>query len=170
MLESIVVWVSIIFWSCIACVSIYGLTCGRDGRYAYFSKIWKRKEKQQFDFYLAGPMRNYKNKNKDMFLKVATLLREQGYTIFNPGEVNDDALTFQECMNIDLDAVVNRCANIAFLPDWKQSLGSNAEVFVAFVCGKSGYQTRLVKKGTEVRLKRISLKRYRLPYGVKKKK
>ena len=127
-------------------------------------------EEKQFDFYLAGPMRNYENKNKDMFLKVATLLREQGYTIFNPGEVNDDALTFQECMNIDLDAVVNRCANIAFLPDWKQSLGSNAEVFVAFVCGKSGYQTRLVKKGTEVRLKRISLKRYRLPYGVKKKK
>ena len=128
------------------------------------------KEEKQFDLYLAGPMRNYENKNKDMFLKVATLLREQGYSVFNPGQVNDDDMSFQECMRIDLDAVVNRCDGIAFLPDWKLSLGSNAEAFSAFVCGKPGFQTRLIKKETEVRLKKISLKNYCLPYRVKNKK
>ncbi len=130
--------------------------------------FWKKQKR--YDFYLAGGMRGYEDKNKPMFLKVATLLREQGCTIFNPGEVNDDGMSFQECMRIDLDAVVNRCDGIAFLPDWKLSLGSNAEAFSAFVCGKPGFQTCLIKKETEVRLKKISLKNYCLPYRVKNKK
>ena len=97
------------------------------------------REEERFDFYLAGGMSGYKNKNKDMFLKVATLMRKQGNTVFNPGEVNDDNMTFEECMRVDLDAVINRCDGIAFLPDWKLSLGSNAEAFSACVCGKPAH-------------------------------
>lgn len=125
---------------------------------------------KQFDFYLAGGMRGYKNKNKAMFLKVATLMRDRGFSVFNPAEVNDEELTFAECMTVDLDAVINKCKGIAFLPGWRNSLGANAEAMAASVCGKPGYQTRLVKKETEVRLKKISLKNYCLPYKVKRKK
>lgn len=128
-----------------------------------------RREPEQFDFYLAGPMRNYKNKNKDMFITVATLLRDDGFTVFNPGEVNDDGMTFEECMDVDLNAVINRCKNIAFLPGWRDSLGANTEALVAFVCGKEAYQTRLIKKGTQLKLKRISLVKRTLPYKTKRR-
>ena len=128
-----------------------------------------RREPEQFDFYLAGPMRNYENKNKAMFLKVATLLRKQGYTIFNPGEVNDDGMTFEECMTVDLDAVINRCRGIAFLPGWRDSLGANTEAIAAFVCGKVAYKTRLIKKGTEVSLRKIGLAKRTLPYKTKRR-
>ncbi len=167
MLELIVVWVLKILLLCFVGFMFYALTSDCDGRYTYLSKIWKRK--QQFDFYLAGGMRGYENKNKDMFLKVATLIREQGYTVFNPGEVNDDGMSFEKCMCIDLDAVVNRCNNIAFLPGWRNSVGANAEAFAAFVCGKEAYQTRLIKKDTKVSLKKISLTKRTLPYKAKRR-
>lgn len=128
-----------------------------------------RREPEQFDFYLAGGMRGYKNKNKDLFLQVATLLRKQGYTVFNPGEVNDDGMTFGECMRIDLDAVINRCKNIAFLPGWRDSLGANTEALVAAVCDKPGFQIRLIKKGTQVSLKKIGLVKKTLPYKTKRR-
>lgn len=124
---------------------------------------------KQFDFYLAGPMRNYEGKNKAMFLTVATLLRDQGYTVFNPGQVNDDGMSFQECMRIDLDAVVNKCGSIAFLPGWRDSLGANAEAFAASVCGKDAFQVRLIKNDTTLRLKKISLAKRTLPYKTKKR-
>ena len=128
-----------------------------------------RREEKQFDFYLAGPMRNYKDKNKSVFLKVATLLREEGYTVFNPGEVNDSGMTFEECMSVDLDSVINRCKGIAFLPGWRDSLGANTEALVAVVCGKEAYQTRLIKNGTQLRLKRIGLVKKTLPYKTKRR-
>jgi len=124
---------------------------------------------KQFDFYLAGPMTNYENKNKDMFFKVATLMRKQGYTVFNPGEVNDDGMSFSECMAVDLNAVINHCKGIAFLPGWRNSVGSNVEAFVASVCGKESYQTRLIKNGTRVGLKKISLAKRTLPYKIKRR-
>ena len=126
-------------------------------------------EEKQFDFYLAGAMRGYEDKNKAMFLKVATLLREQGHIIFNPGEINDDGMSFSECMVVDLDAVINRCEGIVFLPDWKNSLGANTEALVAAVCGKEAYQVRLIKKGTQVKLREISLAKRTLPYKVKRR-
>ena len=128
-----------------------------------------RREEKQFDFYLAGPMRNYKDKNKVMFFTVATMLRDQGYTIFNPAEVNDEGMTFEECMTVDLDAVINRCKGIAFLPGWRDSLGANTEALAAMVCGKEAYQTRFIKKGTKLSLKRIGLVKKTLPYKTKKR-
>lgn len=124
-------------------------------------------EEKQFNFYLAGPMRNYENKNKDMFLKVATLLREEGWTVFNPSEVNDEGLTFAECMIVDLDAVIHKCKGIAFLPGWRDSLGANTEALVAMVCGKPAFQTRLIKNGTQLKIKKISLAKRTLPYKIK---
>ncbi len=169
MLEWIAIWVLKIFLCCIVGLAFYALTSDCDGRYTYLSQIWKRKRRLQFDFYLAGGMRGYKNKNKDMFLKVATLLRNQGHTVFNPGEINDDGMTFEECMRVDLNAVINRCGGIAFLPGWRDSLGANTEALAAAVCGKVAYQTRLVKKGTQVSLKKISLVKKTLPYKTKRR-
>lgn len=129
----------------------------------------RKESTQKFDFYLAGGMRGYKDKNKPMFLTITNLLRDEGYSVFNPGEVNDDGMTFNECMTIDLNAVINKCNHIAFLPGWKDSLGANTEALVAMTCGKPAYQTRLIKKGTKVTLKRISLVRKTLPYKTKKR-
>lgn len=128
-----------------------------------------RREPEQFDFYLAGGMRGYKDKNKAMFFTIATMLREEGYTVFNPGEVNDERLTFAECMTVDLDAIIHRCKGIAFLPGWRDSLGANTEALVAMVCGKPAFQTRLIKKGSKVSLKRIGLVKKTLPYKTKRR-
>jgi len=124
---------------------------------------------EKFDFYLAGPMRTYKDKNKALFFTVATLLREEGYSVFNPGEMNDEELTFEECMQVDLDAVVNLCKGIVLLPGWRDSLGANTEALTAVVCGKEAYQVRLIKKGTQVSLKRIGLVKKTLPYKTKRR-
>lgn len=169
MLELIAAWVLKILLLCVVGIVVYGLTSDCDGRHTYISRMWKRKRRQQFDLYLAGGMRGYEDKNKAMFLKVATLLREQGYSVFNPGEVNDDGMSFEECMRIDLDAVVNRCESIALLPNWKNSVGANAEALVASMCGKKAYQVRLIKKNTQVKLREISLAKRTLPYKTKRR-
>jgi len=106
--------------------------------YGYYSK---------FDLYLAGPMRGYEELNIPLFKKVAKDLRTQGYTIFNPGDENDTHLSFEECMRKDLDAVVNRCKAIALLPGWRNSIGANAEVLSALVCGKKIYYVSFSSDG-----------------------
>jgi len=107
----------------------------------------------------------YDDLNKPLFLAIANGLRDQGYTVFNPAEVNDDDMDFEDCMRIDLDAIVNKCDGIVFLPKWKLSEGSNAEALAACVCGKDAYTAQLLKKKNVVRLKPFNLKRYFLPYG-----
>jgi len=121
--------------------------------------------KQRFDFYLAGPMRGYENLNKAMFLNVATLIREGGQTVFNPAEVNDDNMDFEDCMKVDLDAVINKCNKIVFLPNWTKSEGANAEALVAFVCGKPAYTAKVTKKSNKLKLVLLDLTEYTVPYG-----
>ena len=119
----------------------------------------------EFDFYLAGPMRGIKDENTPMFNKVATMLREYGYTVFNPAEANDGDLSFEECMTVDLDAVVNKGANVAILPGWRKSLGSNVEVFSAYVCGKAVYEVDIETNPGFIMFLQVQTDKYDLPYG-----
>lgn len=118
----------------------------------------------KFDYYLAGPMRGYKKMNAPLFNKVAEMLRNNGHTVFNPAEVNDEDLSFEECMVVDINAVVNECENIAILKQWRESLGSNVEVFVAFAIGKSVYEIDIDINPGFVTMQPVDINSYDLPY------
>jgi len=99
----------------------------------WVKKLFRQK---QYDLYLAGPMKSYPNGNKELFLKAAKWLRAQGYTVWNPAEQNDGNKNFHDCIKKDLIAIIHQCNGIVLLSGWKNSLGANAEAFVAYVCGK----------------------------------
>lgn len=121
-------------------------------------------KRRKFDFYLAGPMRGIPKLNEPMFTKVAAALRRSGYTVFNPSEVNDDDLSFHECMQVDLDAVVNKCQKVALLPGWRRSVGSNGEVFAACMCGKETFEIILEDDSDWIVLSPVDATRFKLPY------
>jgi len=124
-----------------------------------------------YDFYLAGGMRGYPDLNKPMFTKVARLLRQKGFTIWNPSEHGSYLeLSYAECMKRDLNAVINECRGIALLPGWRDSIGANAEAFVAYVCNKYIVEVRFIYHtlptgSTKIALVDIDLSDYRLPYN-----
>lgn len=93
---------------------------------------WKRR----YDFYLAGPMHGCPNGNREEFMRAAKSLRSRGYRVWNPAEQNDKKSTFVSLMKKDLLSIINDCDGIALLPGSEESLGANAEMFVAYVCNK----------------------------------
>ena len=128
------------------------------------------KKKMKYDFYLAGPMRNYKELNKPMFTRVAERLRAQEFTVWSPSEHESYLkLSFAQCMTVDLNAVINECRKIALLPGWRKSLGSNGEAFSAFLCGKEAVEVvfgNTVVNGVEAMdLEPVDLSNYHLPYS-----
>lgn len=127
-----------------------------------FLKNWLKSEKT-FDFYLVGPMRNYKDLNKPMFAMVAKSLRKMGFTVWSPSEHKSYLqLSFAQVMTIDLNKVINDCRKIALLPGWRQSLGSNMEVFAAFACCKEAVE--IILNDDQIELMPLNLSDYRLPY------
>ncbi len=104
--------------------------------FAIITVYKKHNKKSVYDIYLAGPMRGVENGNKDLFLKTAKTLRDRGFSVWNPAEQNDSSMTFANCIKNDLLAVIDECESVFVLPGWRESLGTNAEVFTAYVCGK----------------------------------
>lgn len=128
------------------------------------------KSKVKYDFYLAGPMRNYKELNKPMFTRVAQRLRAQGFTVWSPAEHDSYLkLSFAQCMTVDLNAVINECRKIAFLPGWRKSLGANGEAFAAFTTGKEAVEVvfgiTVVNGVQAMDLNSVDLSSYHLPYS-----
>ncbi len=123
-----------------------------------------QKEMIMYNFYLAGPMRGYPKNNAPLFNKAANSLRDKGYTVFSPAEVNDETLSFEQCMKIDINAIVNECATVALLPGWRESIGANIEVFVAFACGKRAYEIDLDSNPDFVVLTPVQIERFNRPY------
>lgn len=124
-------------------------------------------KKRAYDFYIGGPMRGYKDLNKSMFALVAYMLRSKGFTVWSPSE-HDSYLkrSFAQCMTVDLNAIINSCRKIALLPGWRDSLGSNTEVFVAFSCGKEAFEVVLNEDKTDFDLAPFDPSQYRLPYKI----
>lgn len=121
--------------------------------------------RKKYDFYLAGPMRGYPDLNRPMFIRVANLLREKGFTVWSPAEHGSYLKSsFGECMIRDLDAVINQCDGIALLPGWRESIGANAEMFCAFVCNKEATEISLVGQDLGI-LTKANLNEYYLPYS-----
>lgn len=107
-------------------------------------------------FYLAGPMRGYRNFNFDAFDAAARELRLYGYEIISPAEIDrelgfdeklNDLSFFEEiggmkaAMHRDFQAIMES-DGIILLPGWRESTGSRAEVFVAETTGRLVYEYR----------------------------
>ncbi|WIC90183.1 nucleoside deoxyribosyltransferase [Arthrobacter phage VroomVroom] len=98
--------------------------------------------------YLAGPMTGRHRWNFDAFEDAAALLRNRGYSVLSPAEM-DLAEGFdpdapaeefteadgQEAMRRDLAAIVTRVNAVAVLPGWDDSRGASLEVAVARAIG-----------------------------------
>lgn len=89
--------------------------------------------------YLAGPMTNKPMFNFPEFHRVAKLLREAGYDVFNPAEYDeqhgfdpskDQPKPLKHYMEHDL-AELCRCDGLALLDGWSLSEGADIEVTVA---------------------------------------
>lgn len=92
------------------------------------------KVSQMCDFYLSGPMTGIEDHNKPMFNAAAKYLREQGFTVLNPAELDDlipkhelEKWQWEDYLRRDLIAMLQRCRNIILLPDWQKSDGANLE-------------------------------------------
>lgn len=117
----------------------------------------------KYDIYLAGPMRGYGDKNRKQFQEYADALRAQGHRVFSPAEMNDDHLTYEECMYVDVNAVVNKCKWVVVLPSWRYSVGTNVEVFVANSCGVPVMEAHMDKDGN-VLMAELDSQQFTLPY------
>jgi len=81
--------------------------------------------------YVAGPMRGYPNLNFDAFNAKTKELRDKGYVVINPVEINpDQAANYLDCMREDIRAIT-QCTSIYLLKGWENSEGANAEYQVA---------------------------------------
>ena len=82
--------------------------------------------------YLAGPMSGHPQHNFPLFNQAATLLREQGFEVFNPAENKDDGVLRSRAFYMwrDIPALMNSEA-IAVLPGWHESRGASLEMWIA---------------------------------------
>ena len=99
--------------------------------------------------YIAGPMRGYKNFNRDAFAKAEERMRKLGFEVFNPiveddkhgistdsetGTVEDmpgfTMETFKSIIKRDVDGILD-CQAIYLLRGWTTSKGAKAEAAIA---------------------------------------
>ena len=96
-------------------------------------------------WYLAGPMTGYDQQNFPLFDSVATKLREQGYDIVSPAELDSpeeraialanarSAQTWGDFLARDVKIIADRAQGIIFLSGWQQSRGARLEATVGLL-------------------------------------
>lgn len=91
-------------------------------------------------YYLAGPMRGYENFNLPAFEAAAQLLRDRGYMIISPAEINAlkhhmDVVAAHakrsEYLRNDIRCLIDECRGIILLPGWSKSRGAQLESNIA---------------------------------------
>lgn len=75
--------------------------------------------------FLSGPMTGYPNYNYEAFYEAEHHLKEKGYIVLNPAAM-PLGLERKQYMPIDL-AMIDQSDAICFLPNAKESVGSNLE-------------------------------------------
>lgn len=114
-------------------------------------------EKEGRVFYVAGPMSGVPQFNIPLFDQVTTALRNRGYTIVSPAELDSPAMrrrallstdgdlkkleketgeTWGDVLARDVKLVADKITGIIFLPDWTKSRGAKLEAFVGLLTGK----------------------------------
>jgi hypothetical protein len=84
--------------------------------------------------YLCGPMTGLPDFNFPAFHTAAGKLRDLGYTVVNPAEINHPEKRREDCMRDDIRELLS-CDVIVTLPGWQGSKGANLEVEVAKAIG-----------------------------------
>jgi hypothetical protein len=96
-------------------------------------------------WYLAGPMSGYDQQNFPLFDRVAKTLREQGYDIVSPAELDSpeeraialanarSASTWGDFLSRDVKIIADQVQGIIFLPDWSMSRGARLEATVGLL-------------------------------------
>jgi len=86
--------------------------------------------------YLSGPMAGLPDHNFPAFHKWAKALREAGYEVINPAEINadHDGKTWEDCLRNDVKELCG-CDAIALMPGWEKSKGENLELHIAHRLG-----------------------------------
>lgn len=81
--------------------------------------------------YLSGPMTGLPELNFPAFNAAATVLRNSGWRVVNPAELNPDPATpWAACMRSDIKALCD-CDVLALLPGWEKSKGAHLELQIA---------------------------------------
>lgn len=103
-------------------------------------------------YYLAGPMSGIPQFNFPLFDQAASQLRDSGYEIISPAELDDtetraQALaspdgnpgksnrTWGDFLSRDVKIVADQVQGVIFLPRWYTSRGARLEGYVGLTCG-----------------------------------
>ncbi len=81
--------------------------------------------------FISGPMSGHYDYNKEAFAEAEKLLKDAGYSVFNPAWLKvDDDWNMDDIMAIDM-AALSRCDAIYQLDGWRESKGATAEYYTA---------------------------------------
>lgn len=106
-------------------------------------------------FYISGPMSNRPYFNFPAFDEAARVLRDKGYTIVSPHEMDTPEMqaaarrsttgsmselppgeSWGTMLGRDVQIIADTCTGIVLLPDWEQSRGARLEVATGLLCDK----------------------------------
>jgi hypothetical protein len=109
--------------------------------------------------YIAGPMSGIPQFNYPAFIAAAEVLREDGYEVLNPAEMDDEETkeaamaspdgdlvgfstgeTWGDFLSRDVKIVADECDGVVLLPNWHTSRGARLEAFIAYSVQKPVYE------------------------------
>jgi hypothetical protein len=95
--------------------------------------------------YLSGRMSGLPNYNRDRFNEIEYLVRELGYDVVNPAQIDldedgpDVVHTWEHYIKRDLSIIIEKCDGIVMFDDWQNSRGATLELYVAKQIGLKVY-------------------------------
>lgn len=121
-------------------------------------------------YYLAGPMSNIPQFNYPRFFELAKVLREEGFQIVSPAELDSPATvkaamaspdgklgsgvvngeTWGDFLARDVKLVADDVDGVFVMDGWETSKGARLELFVAHLAGKPIFTIKEVSGGLEV--------------------
>jgi len=111
-------------------------------------------------WYLSGPMTGYPDFNFSLFQRAAKTLREKGFQIVSPSEMDESQghwpwarrPKWGAYLGRDVTVIIEECDGIIMLPKWRDSPGCRIELFVALT---QGHATLEFKGGQVLGLHRV---------------
>jgi hypothetical protein len=120
-------------------------------------------------YYLAGPMSGVPQFNFPLFESVSEKLRERGYNIISPHELDSDQVkkaalksvdgklingkvageSWGKVLARDIQVVADEVHGVVFLPGWHGSRGARLEALCAILCNHEFHFWNPDKDGTE---------------------
>lgn len=106
-----------------------------DWRTADPNKAIEHSKPKKRRIYISGPMSGLPEHNFPAFHAEAARLRDLGYDVVNPADLNPDpGKGWKDCLRVDLLELLG-CDAIAMLPGWQKSEGAHLEMHVAHRVG-----------------------------------